>query len=124
MLDEDKTNKIITVVLALIITIAAITLIYVNLAEDTDEETDQDQQDETNNETDEEIIFTLSYGDEIKEYSLSMLEEIEAYESYGGLIKLGWLPDIVLEGPYNYTGIKITTLLDEFTPARVALRTP
>jgi len=43
-----------------------------------------------------------------------MIEDFESYSGYGGIIKPGWFPDIVVEGPFNYTGVKISTLLEEF----------
>ena len=125
MAKEDTTNKIITIVLALVITIAAFTLIYINLVDDSSEDEDQDTsdngdsgdttpEDETEDDTEEEILLTMTYGDQIFEYTLSTLESFESYAGYGGIIKPGWFPDIVTEGPFNYTGIKISTLLDEF----------
>jgi len=112
MSKEGKSNKIITVILALVIIIAAFTIIYINLDEDSDEGNEENN-DINLDDTSDEIILTLSYGDETKEYTLNMLENFVSYTQNGGIIKTGWFPDISTEGPFNYTGVKISTLLDE-----------
>jgi len=121
MSNEEKTNKIITMVLLIIITLAAITIIYVNLAEDTDEEENRDQQDGTDdegsddNKTEEAVLLTVIFEDEQINYTLEELEALELYTGIGQLIKVNWLPDnVVFEGPFNYTGVKISTFLDQF----------
>jgi len=115
MAKESKNEKIITIVLAIIISIAAITIMYVSLPNDSDADTD-DQEDDTNGDTppvEEENILTLIYGEEELEYTLSELEEMEAYSGSGSQIKIGALPDIIIKGPYNFTGVRFSTLFNE-----------
>jgi len=120
MLKEEKTNKIITVILILIIALAAVTIIYVNLSKDENDNTQEQKDDQHNkipsgnNDSDLELL-SLIYEDTTKVYTLSMIEDFESYTGYGGIIKPGWFPDIVVEGPFNYTGVKISTLLEEFS---------
>lgn len=128
MTKEENSNKIITIILAIIITIAAFTLIYINIADDdSSEDEDQDTSDNEDSgdtipddgtddsETEEEILLTMTYGEQTLNYSLNTLESFESYTGYGGMIKTGWFPDIVIEGPFNYTGVTISNLLNEFT---------
>ena len=120
MLKGEKTNKIITVILILIITLAAVTIIYVNLSTDEEDNTQGQKDDQHNkipsgnNDSDLELL-SLIYEDTTNVYTLSMIEDFEDYTGYGGIIKPGWFPDIVVEGPFNYTGVKISTLLEEFS---------
>jgi hypothetical protein len=113
MAKERKNEKIMTLVLAIIISIAALTIIYVSLPDDS--ETDTADQDDNNGVVPpvEENILTLIYGEEELEYTLTDLEEMEAYVGNGSQLKIGALPDIIIKGPYNFTGVKFTTLLSE-----------
>ena len=113
----ENNNKIIAGLLAIIILIAVITLIYVNLpADENDNVTTDDTTEETNDEQDEEPeedIFSIVFNDTSIQYSLSELEGLELYTANATLIKVGWLPEIKTEGPNKYTGVKITTLLEQ-----------
>lgn len=113
MADEKISNKMITTILALVIIIATATVIYVNLPED---KSNQESEDETNQQTEEEellIILNITFGDEVISYTLEELEDLESYTATGTMIKVGWLPDVVTEGPNEFTGVKISTILDE-----------
>lgn len=106
MAEEKNTNKIITIVLAIVILIAAFTILYVNLHEEK----------EINDKTPEgelEIIFTLTFSDEVINYTLQELETLESFTGKGTIIKIGWLPEVKLEGPFNFTGVGFNTLLDQ-----------
>ena len=122
MAEEVKTNKIITLVLALIIVIAAITLVYINIGDTTEDqeadgtegsgegpsEADDDKPSET-------TILTVSFGEEIVSYTLLDLEGMESVIGSGSYVKTRLLPDTVLiEGPYNYTGVQFSTILTGF----------
>jgi len=116
MAKENGSNKIITIVLAIIITFAAIAIIYVNLPEGTKttDDTDDETQDETEDEEEpEDVILTITYESEIYEYSLSDLEDMESYIGSGSYIKTKALPEVIINGPYTFTGIKFTTLMDQ-----------
>ncbi len=106
MTEKNNTNKILTIGLVIIIAIAAIVLIYVNLPED--EKTNGEGTDNSN-----EVLLTVTYNDTNYEYKLEDLESIEQYTGSIKYIKLGWLPDIVITGPTNYTGVRWSTLATE-----------
>ena len=112
------TNKILTIFLVVIICIAAVVLLYVNLPKDetTDDTTDGDTAngDTDNNQTEEpEEILSIQYNQNYVNYTLEELETFQYYIANGTMIKTGWLPEVVLEGPNVYTGIKMTILLNE-----------
>ncbi len=107
MVVEKNKNKIITMVLSIVILIAIFTIVYVNLPKDKDAKDNT-----TNGETN--TIFTITFGDEIINYTLQDLETLEEFTGKGTFIKTGWLPDVVLDGPFNFTGIKVDTILNKF----------
>lgn len=110
--NEEKTNKIITAVLAIIIIVAAIATLYVNLPKDT--QNNNENTGETNDQSNESVTaLTVIIGEEQMNYTLEELESLEAFSGSGSYIKTGWLPTVEIEGPFNYTGISITTLLDQ-----------
>ena len=105
MTNGKNTNRFITIVLVIVILLAIVTIIYYNLPkEDTNDIP-------TNGETD--TVFTIRFGDEITNYSIEDLETLEEFKGNGTLIKTGWLPDVVLEGPFNFTGVKVNTILNQ-----------
>ncbi|KYK22996.1 hypothetical protein AYK21_03155 [Thermoplasmatales archaeon SG8-52-2] len=106
MAEEKNKNKIIGFVLAVIILIAIFTIIYVNLPEETE------KKDESLN-GEKETIFSLKFRGKITNYSLEDLESLEEFTGMGTYIKSGWLPDVVLDGPTNFTGIRANTLLNQ-----------
>lgn len=110
---EEKTNRMITAVLAAIIIIAAISILYVTLPQET-KPNDQNNKGNGGPETNESTtILTVIFGNQQMNYTIEELENLEVYKGRGAYIKTGWLPEIEIEGPYNYTGVQISTLLDE-----------
>jgi hypothetical protein len=117
-MDEVKINKIITLLLAMVICIAAITVLYVNLPEDEESETDttedtsddvgDDEADDEPDEEEPEKIFTLIYGEEQVNYTLEELVSMESITGYAGYRTS--LPAISGQG--TYTGIEISTLVE------------
>ena len=113
MSNEEKTNKIITILLALVITLAAVTIIYVNLTEEKEEET-QDQQNGTDdkgsddNKTNEAVILTVIFGDEEVNYRLEDLKVMNTTIGYGGY-KTNFP---AIKGQGTYTGVPIITLVE------------
>jgi hypothetical protein len=106
MAEEKNKNKIIVAVLAVIILIAIFTIIYVNLPEESIEK------DKTiNGET--ETLISFTFGDITTNYTLQDLEALEEFTGSGTYIKTGWLPDVVLDGPTNFTGVRVNTILDQ-----------
>jgi hypothetical protein len=115
MLDNKNSNKIISIVLAIIVIISVITIVYVNLPrvekKDIDEglESQDDKQ-----EPEMGIIFSLIYQEDVFNYTLDDLEGLEYHSSKARMIKVGALPDnIIIEGPFEFIGVRITTLLEE-----------
>jgi len=117
-------NMLITVVLAVVIVIALGVFVYTNLLnpndaindDTTDNESNDSPEDQNNNpdSTDGEILLTIINEGMNYTYTLSDLENLQAYTGPGRYIKTKLLPDSVVLGTiYNYTGITIETLLEE-----------
>ena len=125
MAEEKISNKLITTILAVIIIIAAVVILYVNLPEDnnekqSDDETGQEEEEEQEEQEEEEpeeeepeFIFNLTFEENQTSYTLEELESIESYSCTATMIKFGLLPEVVTEGPNEFTGIKISTLLNQ-----------
>ena len=106
---EEKPNKVMTIALILIICIAAVVLLYVNLP--SDETTDDTTDDTTNGDTEEPVtVLTVIYGDEQTEYTMDEIKSMTPYTGEGAKIN----KKLTITGPYNYTGVKMSTLLAEF----------
>jgi len=108
---ENKSNKIITMVLAVIITLAAITVIYISLPQNEGNNKTSDENNGQQNgggQTEESTILTVIYGDEQTNYTLKDLEALESYTGMGG--RRTNYPK--LEGKGNYTGVTVTTLVE------------
>lgn len=111
MVEKKNTNKIFTFILALIICISAIVLLYVNLPEDDTADGDIIDGNVDNNQTDEPVIaLTVRYGDEQVNYTIDEIESMISYTGEGAKINNYY----TITGPYNYTGVKISTFLSEF----------
>lgn len=125
MVEEKISNKLITIILAITIIIAAVVILYVNLPEDnneikSDDETGQEEEEEQEEQEEEEpeeeepeFVFNLTYKGNQTNYSLEELEGLESYSCTTTMIKVGFLPEVVTEGPNEFTGIKISTLLSQ-----------
>jgi hypothetical protein len=112
MAKKDDSNKLITIVLAIVICLAAIVIIFVNLPQDN--ATIEDNNDDTTEELEEETILTITYGDIINEYKLSNLESYKSISGNGRYIKTKLLPDeVLIKGPWDYIGVEVSTLLSE-----------
>jgi len=116
MAKEDKTSKLLTIILAIVISIAAIAVLYVNLPEN--EESNDigniDNEGPEDNETEEPAaLFSITYNNTDYNYTLENLVSIEEYTGNIRYIKLGWLPEIVITDPINFTGVQWSTLATE-----------
>ena len=126
MAERNNSNKIITILLAIVICVAAITILYVNLPpEGTEDEQieDQDNNEDTadGNETEEPVVLlTVIYNETQNEYTL---EDIEGFSSTKGTarqIKTKTLPDTVIINPelnesaWEFIGAEVPTILAEF----------
>jgi len=108
MVEENNQNKLITITLAIIICIAAITVLYVSLPQkDTSEEENNETSDE-NEEEEPETILTMIYDNEQKKYTLEELEAMDTTTGYGGYRTS--YP--MIKGQATYTGIPATTLVE------------
>jgi hypothetical protein len=101
-----KTNSILAAVIVIALVLSVIVLVYVNLP----------QQQETNeNELPPETetpLLTITFNGSATNYTLEELEAFESYTGNGSYYKVGRLPDIVVEGPFIYTGVNLTLLLE------------
>lgn len=115
MVEKNGNNKIITILLAIIITFAAIAILYVSLPQDEDESNKN-----TNYiplESEEDVIFTVSYlkkaqtglNTVVGPYTLYGLENLSSITGYGGYRTS--FPAI--KGQGTYTGIPVTTLVEQ-----------
>ncbi len=59
------------------------------------------------------ILLTIKYGDFQINYTLNDIESFPKIEGSGYYIKVGWLPEIKIDGPLNYTGVEITSLFED-----------
>ena len=114
---EKNDNRLITIVLAFIVIVAIFTYVYVNLPQDNNKVKNSENIDTNNdnntNVSDREIILSIIFDSEEKNFTLSELEELEVYSGSGRYIKTKVLPDVIINGPYNFTGVKFTTLLSQ-----------
>lgn len=102
---KNSSNKIITFVLGLIIIIAAITIFYTSLLKN------ENKTENTNgNEQQKDVLLQIMYNDTYKNFTLNQLQNLEQISGLGGYIT----SNNITKGPYELTGVKITTLLDQF----------
>ena len=59
------------------------------------------------------ILLTIKYDDFQINYTLNDIESFPKIEGSGYYIKVGWLPEIKIDGPLNYTGVEITSLFED-----------
>jgi len=105
-------NKIITIVLAIIISISAIAILYVNLPDTNNKDNEKESKNSSAK-----IIFTAINGDEVLSYTLEDLEKLEAYSGSGKQIKAKPLEEsgeVIIKGPFDLIGVKFTTILGQF----------
>jgi hypothetical protein len=109
MTDKKTDNRLTSIALTVVIVIAAMILIYTNLPKENSVYTPN----ENSQQSESEIIFTLRFDDQELKYSLNDLENLEAYTCNATIIKTGFLPELKFEGPNEYTGVIMSTLLNE-----------
>ena len=105
---EKNNRKIITILLAIVILIAILALVYVNLPEETKEDDNNDDIIPVGEE-----VLSIIYESQETNFTLSDLEELEGYSGSGSYIKTKVLPDVLIDGPYNFTGVKFSTLISQ-----------
>jgi hypothetical protein len=111
MIEKKNTNKILTFILALIICISAVVLLYVNLPEDETADGNIINDNINDNQTEEsDIVLTVRFGDEQFNYTIDEIKSMVSYTGEGAKINKKY----TITGPYNYTGVKISTFLSEF----------
>ena len=92
-------NKYITISFVAVVLLALVVLLYINLSL---------EQNKTPPPQKSEVLLTLTYGDQHIQYTLEDLQSMNTYTGYGGY-KTRY-PSI--KGPFEYTGVNITTLLE------------
>jgi hypothetical protein len=111
MIEKKNTNKILTFILALIICISAVVLLYVNVPEDETADGNIIDDNINDNQTEEsDIVLTVRFGDEQFNYTIDEIKSMSSYTGEGSKINKKY----TITGPYNYTGVKISTFLSEF----------
>lgn len=105
---ENKSNKIITIVLALIIIVAAITILYVSLPQNEENKSSDENNGQQVGGNQTAVVLTVIYGDEQTNYTFPELENLISYTGMGG--RRTNYPKI--EGQGNYTGVPIITLVE------------
>jgi len=107
MSDKKSINKIITIVFVIVIILAVITVLYMYLPKNTEDEKHLDT-------TEESPIFFLIFNDIEINLTLSDIESLETYSASGTYIKEGALPDnVIINGPYNFTGVNVSIILNQ-----------
>ena len=124
MSEKNHTNKILTIVLAVIICISAIVLLYVNLPRDEKIENNTDNNSNSainDNQTNDRIILlTVTYNNSKNEYTLEDLENFSKVTGTGRQVKSKLLPETILISPdlnestWEFVGVAVSTILDEF----------
>jgi hypothetical protein len=100
-----NTNKILGAAIAIAIIISVIVFIYVSLPKQPGSSSEDNTPPETNP-----TVLTLIYDDQQINYTMALLERLEPYTAKGGYRnQLG-----IIKGYGNYTGVNITTLVDNF----------
>jgi hypothetical protein len=114
MVEGKNSNKIISIILAIIICFAAITILYVNLPEE-NSNTNEVGNDDTTEENKEQqeteepvVILMMKYNGVENEYTLEELETMDTITGYGGYRTS--YP--MIKGQANYTGVPITAIVD------------
>lgn len=108
---EQQSNKIMMIGLAVIIIIAIAVLIYINLPTEPEPEPEPDSED---------IIFTLQYDVQQKNFTLEELEQLTSYTGLGGYRTNAGS----IRAFGNYTGFTMSTLVDTLdnVPSAYGLR--
>ncbi|HID25104.1 MAG TPA: hypothetical protein EYP23_01380 [Thermoplasmata archaeon] len=101
---EKDNDRFVAFVLAVVIIFCIGALVYVNIPH----EKQTTQKPEVEVET---PVLTISYGSETLNYTLDELMETESYTGSGGYIKSNG----IVVGPNNYTGVRISTLMNVFS---------
>jgi len=102
---KDKSNKILSITLALLIVVAAIIILYNNFLRNENQIENPDENFQKNN-----IVLQTLYNDTYINYTLDQLEKLESITGYGGYIT----SNNQTSGPYELTGVKILILLKQF----------
>ena len=106
---DKNSDKLVTIVLAIVIILCIGTLVYVNIPQE--KQTTQKLNYVVRVSEVEKPVLTISYGSESFNYTLDELIEMESYTGSGGYIKKSG----VIIGPNNYTGVRISTLTNVFS---------
>jgi hypothetical protein len=102
----NKTNTILAAVIVIALVLSVIVLVYVNLPKE--KETNEN---ELPPET-ETPLLTITFNGSATNYALEDLEAFDTNTGSGSYYKVGRLPEFIIEGPYEYTGINLTLLLE------------
>jgi len=126
MTKEDTSSKMLTIILAIIISIAAIVFLYVNLPQDKTEDETGDggtkDGDTGDSETEEpEVVLTVTYNDTDYQYTFSEIENLSFTTGTARYLKASPFKNsgtIIIKPPMNetanqYMGVEISTILED-----------
>jgi hypothetical protein len=100
MTQNKKSNLIISIALIIVIIIAIGVLVYINLPQEKNKQVIKQKG-----------YVNIFFGEDEYNYTMQKIQEFDSISGSGSFIKLGWLPEIKIDGPFNYTGIEIPKLL-------------
>jgi len=106
MAKEDNTSKMLTILLVIVIAISAIIVLYINIPQN---KTDDGKIDNSETNEESETILTVIYGNEQINFSMDEIKAMDSYTGQGAKIN----KKLTITGPYNFTGIKMSTILSE-----------
>ncbi len=101
-------NNLMTIALAIVIIIALVALVYTYMPTEDNKEDDTTADVENNT-----VLLTINFRDQQNTYTLSELEQFDSYTGDSKILKQGALPEVIINGPTRYTGVKMTTILSE-----------
>ncbi len=116
MAKNTKENRIMTIALTAILIVAGIAVVYVSMTSDEDKNVDNGgkttpDQNQTVNTS--QVLLSVKYGNDYSNYSLENIENLTEITGSVKYLKMGALPTVIVDGPYNYTGVSMVDLLDD-----------
>ncbi len=122
MAKEDMASKMLAIILIVVISIAAIVVLYVNLPQENEvEDGTTDGQTEDNESVIPETLLTVTYNNTDYEYTFSEIENFTSITGTARTLKWGYYEStgtVIIDPPMNetanqYTGVKVQTILEE-----------
>jgi hypothetical protein len=117
MAKNTKENRIMTIALTAILIVAGIAVVYVSMTSDEDKNVDDGEKttpDQNQTVNTSQILLSVKYGNDYSNYSLENIENLTEITGPVKYLKMRALPTtVIVDGPYNYTGVSMVDLLDD-----------